>query len=384
MFTPPPQYPTPLPPDLAAAALLADRAERLLTNFFDTHPADKPELVIKASRAIWSLTAVRKTIYLLVNPGADRRHKRKPDATMTYIEHRVQELHDWVAEYQRLIFAMKRNPSQFVVTPSGGSPSETYHIQHIETVPSRAKNDSPQMESGLPTTQPATHNPQLLHAMDSSTDDNNAAANLHAPSHQEYQNSPSLSPSAPLRLCVENSSAPALSLSAPSASQRFNSPDSFPLPKQMNTTPPLRNPLGTALGAARATVAIATEANIPFDPINFFPAEIDPAAAIAGAHTRQSDPSSSSSSLVSSCLGGEKVTFRNRRVTLSGKPLPPNDLPQLPKLPAIPKNPRPSPQSENPCPPLLTNSPNPVDHFSPALLANLRPGATRKLRPPPP
>ena len=85
MFTPPPQYPTPLPPDLAAAALLADRAERLLTNFFDTHPADKPELVIKASRAIWSLTADRKTIYLHVNPGADRPNKRKPDATMTYI-----------------------------------------------------------------------------------------------------------------------------------------------------------------------------------------------------------------------------------------------------------------------------------------------------------
>ena len=45
----------------------------------------------------------------------------------------------------------------------------------------------------------------------------------------------------------------------------------------MKSTSLLRNPLGTA----RATVAIATEANIPFDPKNFFPAVINPAARIA-------------------------------------------------------------------------------------------------------
>ena len=55
----------------------------------------------------------------------------------------------------------------------------------------------------------------------------------------------------------------------------------------MSQTPPLRNPLGTALATARETVAIAHEANIPFDRANFFPTEIDPAAAIADAHAYQ-------------------------------------------------------------------------------------------------
>ncbi len=97
----------------------------------------------------------------------------------------------------------------------------------------------------------------------------------------------------------------------------------------MNSTPPRRNPLGTTLATARETVAIAIEANIPFDPTNFFPADIDPAACIADAQAQQLN---SSSSLVPSCLGGEKVTFRNRQVTLTGKSLPPNDLPQLPQF----------------------------------------------------
>ena len=91
MFTPSPHYPLPFPPQFAAAALLADRVEGLLTRFCDTHPDEKPELLIRAARAVWNLTAVRKTIYLFSNPGADRRHKRgKSDATMTFIEHRVQ------------------------------------------------------------------------------------------------------------------------------------------------------------------------------------------------------------------------------------------------------------------------------------------------------
>ena len=121
MFTPSPHYPLPFPPQCAAALLLADRVEGLLTRFCDTHPDEKPELLIRAARAVWNLTAVRKTIYLFSNPGADRRHKRgKSDATMTFIEHRVQELHDWVTEYQRLVRAVKAG-SQFVVTPSGGS-----------------------------------------------------------------------------------------------------------------------------------------------------------------------------------------------------------------------------------------------------------------------
>ncbi len=351
MFTLPPQYPTPLPPALAGAAALADRVEGLLNRFCDSHPDENPELLIRAARAVWNLTAVRKTIYLLTNPGADRRHRRgKPDATMTFIEHRVSELHDWVAEYQRLVIAMKRNPSQFVVTPSGGSPSETYNIQHIDTVSSLASNVSPESNSVPP--QPSTHNPQLFHANDSSSDDNNPAANPDSPSLQDNPNSASDSPSAP--------SAPPLPLcdqeSTPSQLLR-------PLPAHMNSTPPLRNPLGTALATARETVAIANEANIPFDRANFFPAEIDPAAAIADAlsHQCKSDPYKSNQSQdpcpppsSPNSSPPETITFRNRQVTLTGKPMPPNDLPPLPNFP----NPRQSPRSQNPSP--LPTIPPPV------------------------
>ena len=113
-FAPTIPVPSALPPSLAGAALLADRVEGLLPRLCDSHPDENPELLIRAARAIWNLTAVRKTIYLLTNPGADRRHRRgKSDATMTYIEHRVSELHDWVAEYQRLVRAMKKDPTQF-------------------------------------------------------------------------------------------------------------------------------------------------------------------------------------------------------------------------------------------------------------------------------
>ncbi len=328
-FAPTIPVPSILPPAFAGAALLADRVEGLLTRFCDSHPDEEPELLIRAARAVWNLTAVRKTIYLFTNPGADRRHRRgKPDATMTYIEHRVSELHDWVAEYQRLVRAMKQG-TQFVVTPSGGSPSETYNVQHIENVPSLPNNVSPESKS-VP--QPETHNPQLLHASDSFPDDINSEFVV-TTSDGSSNNSSSLS-----------------SPSASSASLRFNPPDSLPLPTHMNSTPPLRNPLGTALATARESVAIAIEANIPFDPTNFFPAEIDPAAAIADAQAQQLN----SSSLVSSCLGGETITYRNRQVTLTGKPLPPNDLPQLPQL----SNLHQSKQSENPCP-LPVPLPNP-------------------------
>ncbi len=387
-FAPAIPYPATLPPQFAAAAALATRVEGLLTRFCDTHPGDDPELLIRVGRAVWNMTAVHKTIYLLANRGADRRHRRgKPDPTMTFLEHRVSELHDWVAEYQRLVRAMKQNPSQFVVTPSGGSSSEssssseTYNIQHIETVPSRAKNVSPESKSVPPPPQPVTHNPQLLHAMDSSPNDNNAAANLAAPSLQENQNSSSNSSSissAPLRLCVENSSAPAVSPSASSASLRFNSSPLLPspLPTHLNSTPPLRNPLGTALATARETVAIAIESNIPFDPTNFFPADIDPAACIAAIaiNPRKSNQSENPCPPPSS---PEKITFRNRQVTLTGKPLPPNDLPQLPKL-AAPSNPRQSSQSQNPCP-----LPNPLPNPKSAVHCPLSPATSPVTSSPP-
>ena len=136
-----------------------------------------------------------------------------------------------------------------------------------------------------------------------------------------------------------------------------------PLPTHMNSTPPLRNPLGTALATARETVAIATEANIPFDRTNFFPAEIDPAAAIADAISYQCKSNKSENPCPPSSPSSsppEKVTFRNRQVTLTGKPMPPNDLPQLPKFP----NSRQSNQSPNPCPLPNPQVPSRSDFFT--------------------
>ncbi len=344
-FAPAIPYPATLPPQFAAAAALATRVEGLLTRFCENHPDEDAELLMRVGRAVWNLTAVHKTIYLLTNPGADRRHRRgKPDPTMTFLEHRVSELHAWVAEYQRLVRAMKKNPSQFVVTPSGGSPSETYNIQHIENVPSLANNVSPESKS-VP--QPATQNPQLLHANDSSPDDINSEFVVPPSGGSSNNSSSDSSPSA--------SSAPPLPLCDQEPTPEQLPP---PLPTHMTSTPPLRNPLGTALATARETVAIAIESKTPFDPTNFFPADIDPAACIAdiAINPRQSNQSqnpclplsslnsSPNSSPISS--SPEKITYRNRQVTLTGKPLPPNDLPPLPKFPNPPK----SPQSQNPRP----------------------------------
>ncbi len=344
-FAPTIPVPSALPPALAGAAMLADRVEGLLTRFCDSHPDENPELLIRAARAIWNLTAVRKTIYLLTNPGADRRHRRgKPDATMTYIQHRVSELHDWVAEYQRLVRALKRNPellTQTPVSPPIEAPkSPTPHV----VPPSGGILDSSSSSLGTPVSAPA---PSIFP-----------------------------SPSAP--------SAPPLPLR-----DQESTPEKLPtpLPTHMNSTPPLRNPLGTALATARETVAIATEANIPFDRTNFFPTEIDPAACIADAQARQLNSSSmsssscSSSSLVPSCLGGEKITFRNRKVTLTGKSMPPNDLPQLPKL-ASPLNPRKSKQSPNPCPLPNPKVPSRSDFF--ALINKITKQRPPSSAPPPP
>ncbi len=108
-FAPAIPYPDTLPPQFAAAAALATRVEGLLTRFCENHPDEDAELLMRVGRAVWNMTAVHKTIYLLAFPGADRRHRRgKPDPTMTFLEHRVSELHDWVAEYQRLVLAMKK------------------------------------------------------------------------------------------------------------------------------------------------------------------------------------------------------------------------------------------------------------------------------------
>ncbi len=365
-FSPAIPYPDTLPPQFAAAAALATRVEGLLTRFCDTHPDEDPELLIRAGRAIWNLTAVHKTIYLLTNPGADRRHRRgKPDATMTYIEHRVSELHDWVAEYQRLVRAMKQDPSQFVVTSSGGSPSETCNIQHIDNVSSLAKNASPESKS-VP--QPATHNPQLLHANDSSPDAINSEFVVTPSGGSSNNSSSDSSPSA--------SSAPPLPLCDQEPTPEQLPP---PLPTHMTSTPPLRNPLGTALATARETVAIAIESKTPFDPTNFFPPDIDPAACITAIATNPRKSNQSENPRFPLSSPTETITYRNRQVTLTGKPLPPNDLPQLPELPnpsqsSQSSNPRPLPnpsfpnhrqssQSQNPCP--LPRSHPPPGHRRP-------------------
>ena len=156
------------------------------------------------------------------------------------------------------------------------------------------------------------------------------------------------------------------------------------LPSRLTQPPPLRNALHTAVVTSRAAISLATETGAPFDPIHFMDG-IDPAAAIADAHSnqppsnpRKSDQSQNQRPLPSSpnSSPAETVTFRGRRVTLTGKYLAPNDLPQLPAISTDPISPAPSPNPAPTPPPPEIPAPFPLSAdpagLSPALLRNVK------------
>ncbi len=279
-------YPSYLPAPISHIAAIAERAEAHLLSFFHNVPAPTLEQVHLSTQALWRLMSVRKTLHLLIFPGADKRHRRgKKDETLTYLELRTRELQDYLAQFQSLNRSLRKKP-EFGVPPSGGS-----------------SNDSSSIASP--------------------------------------------------------------SSSASSAPQRFNSPSPAPAPPSQ--CPTLRSPATTVRAADRQAARLAKAAGVPIVPgiprdPNFEskPAFTAAASALSDSPDIPHTPDMSYSSYASySCPSSptsspspqsenpcplpespeqadpqpERITHRNRRYTLTGDPLPPNNLPPLPEFP---------------------------------------------------
>ena len=310
-------YPAYLPAPISHIAAIAERAEAHLYNFFTSVHNPTIEQVALSTQALWRVMAVRKTLHLLIFPGADKRHRRtKSDPTMTYLEHRTAELQDYLAQFQSLTRSLRKKPEstpsdaqQPEVPPPAGTPSNSSSI---------AENSSEAQPSFVVTP--------------SGGSSNNSSSN----------------------------SAP--SSSASSASLRFNNSSSSSTAPQC---PTLRSPATTIRAADRQAARLAKAADapivprIPRDPHlesqTAFTAAVstlsdspdtphtpDMSYSSDAAYSRSSSPKSTPSPQSENPCPlpphpqPEEITFRNRRYTLTGAPLPTNNLPPLPQCTSPP------------------------------------------------
>ena len=108
-----------------------------------------PDLAIRATRALWSMLCVRKTLHCIAEPDAPRRHRRgAADPTLAWLDDRARELHAVVARLA---------PTRVALSPAAASPISP-PVETAATVSTPAGDPSPSTPAAAPDF------PTLIHA----------------------------------------------------------------------------------------------------------------------------------------------------------------------------------------------------------------------------